>query len=70
MHTTKGGRAHKPLQACTPTDSLHEITKKNRERVREKGWGKTPLVSDVKTYFTSSSAGLMAVKLIFVFNVQ
>ena len=45
--------------------------KKTEQRIcREKGRGMTPLVSDVKSYFPRSSAGLTAVKLIFVFNVQ
>ena len=57
------------MHACNPSYSLHDNlkTKKNGELVFAKRVGaSTPLVSDVKTYFTSSSAGLKAVKLIII----
>ena len=55
-HHTKGPGYQDTLSRLPP---LTETNKIGRRIGCEKGRGMTPLVSNVKTYFTSSSAGLM-----------
>ena len=66
---TGGGSRHtRPHTEAQP--QIAQERKMNRELVAKRVRGTAPLVSDVKSYFTRSSAGLKAVKLIVVFNVQ